>query len=171
LANCTRRKKTPSENLDWKDLSYAPADLCRTPTSGEETIKSEGVVYNSTGTGKYAPIAPEDIASVAIKALKTRGSSGEIFELTGGELLTVPEEVNVLEKIPGKRMRCVDMPTEAAVQGLIRSGMPAAAAVGQGFKRIRDGKATMVTNVVENVTGKKPVTFEAWARKYAARFA
>jgi uncharacterized protein YbjT (DUF2867 family) len=137
------------------------------------TIKAEGVVYNAMGTGKFAPIAPEDIAAVVVKALTVPSLSDEVFELTGSQLLSVPEQVSILADVLGKPIRCVDVPTETAIQGLIRAGIPAqvAAAVGQSFKAIRDGRAIAVKNTVERVTGNQPKTFEAWAREHASRFA
>jgi hypothetical protein len=70
-------------------------------------------------------------------------------------------------------LKCVDVPTEAAVQGLLRNGVPAsvAGAVGESFEAIRDGKAMKVTDAVERLTGSAPLSFEAWARKSAYRFA
>jgi uncharacterized protein YbjT (DUF2867 family) len=137
------------------------------------TIKAEGVVYNPMGTGKAAPIAPDDIAAVAVKALTTPGLAGEAFELTGGELLSVPEQVKILADVLGKPIRCVDVPTETAVQGLVRAGLPGhvAAAVGQSFEAVRDGRAADLRDTVERVTGRRPKTFEAWAREHASRFA
>jgi uncharacterized protein YbjT (DUF2867 family) len=137
------------------------------------TIKAEGIVYNAMGGAKTAPIAPEDIAAVAVKALTDPALSGETFELTGGELLSVPEQVNILAKVLGKSIRCVDVPVEAAVQNLIRAGVPSriAAAVGQSFEAIRAGRAGTISDTVAKVTGHQPTTFGAWARKHVSRFA
>jgi uncharacterized protein YbjT (DUF2867 family) len=137
------------------------------------TVKAEGVVFNPMGTGRSAPIAPEDIAAVAVKALMDANLSDEVFELTGGELLSVPEQVNILADVLGTPIRCVDVPTETAVQGLIQSGVPApvATAVGKSFEAIRDGRATMVRDTVKIVTGKPPKTFREWAQRNASRFA
>jgi uncharacterized protein YbjT (DUF2867 family) len=137
------------------------------------TIKAEGVVYNATGNGKSAPIAPEDIAAVAVRALTDPDLSGEVFELTGSKLLDAPEQVRILAKVLGKPIRCIDVPAEAAVRNLIRAGIPAqiAAAVGQSFEAIRAGRAAAITDTVEKVTGRQPETFESWARKHISRFA
>jgi uncharacterized protein YbjT (DUF2867 family) len=54
------------------------------------SIKADGAVYNAMGTGKVAPVAAEDIAAVAVHALTDSNPDTEIFEVTGGELLTVP---------------------------------------------------------------------------------
>jgi uncharacterized protein YbjT (DUF2867 family) len=138
-----------------------------------DTVKAEGVVYNAMGTGKLAPIAAEDIAAVAVNALTTTALSDEVFEITGEELLSVPEQVKILADVLGKPIRCVDVPIEAAVQGMIRAGLPAqvAAAVGESFAAIRDGRVAEITDTVEKVTGHRPKTFETWAREHASRFA
>jgi hypothetical protein len=95
-----------------------------------------------------------------------------VFELTGGELLSVPEQVSVLVKVLGRPIRCVEIPVETAVQNLIRAGVPAqmAAAVGESYESVRNGRIVAIQDGVEKVTGHKPMTFEAWARKHASRF-
>src|SRR3984885_543351 len=137
------------------------------------TIKGEGVVYNALGDGKAAPIAADDIAAVAVHALTDPNASPEVFEVTGSELLTVPEQVAILAKALGKPIKSVDVPAEAAAQGLIRAGLPApvAAAVAQSFAAIREGRMAMVKDTVEQVTGKQPRTFQSWAQEHASRFA
>jgi uncharacterized protein YbjT (DUF2867 family) len=137
------------------------------------TIKAEGTVYNPMGAGKSAPVAPEDIAAVAVGVLTAPDLLDEVLELTGGELLSMPEQVRILAGILDKPIRCVDVTTETAVQSLIRAGIPApvAAAVGQTFETVRDGRAAMVAPTVARVTGRPPKTFEAWAREHASRFA
>ena len=136
------------------------------------SIKAEGVVYNPMGAGKYAPIAPEDIAAVAVKTLTAPSLPDDVFEVTGGALLTVHEQVNTLSNVLEKSLRCVDVPIEAAVQGLIRAGLPAqvATAVGQSFEAVREGRGAMIRDTVKRVTGNQPRTFEAWAREHASRF-
>ena len=138
-----------------------------------DAIKKEGVVYNAMGAGKVAPIAPEDIAAVVVHALTDADLSPEVLEVTGGELLTVPEQVDILAQARKQPIRSVDVPTEAAVQGLIRIGTPppVAAAVGKSFEAIRDGRMATVKDTVKRVTGKPPRTFQSWSREHASRFA
>jgi uncharacterized protein YbjT (DUF2867 family) len=62
-----------------------------------------------------APVAAEDIPAVAVHALTEPGPA--IPEVMGGELLTVPEQVEILAEARGKAIRCVDVPTESAVEG------------------------------------------------------
>jgi uncharacterized protein YbjT (DUF2867 family) len=136
------------------------------------TINAEGVVYNALGDAKFPPIAPEDIASVAVRALVDPTLSGDVFELTGGELLSIPEQVNILAEILGRPIRWVEVPVETAVQNLIRGGVPAqmAAAVGESFAALRNGLSVTMKDTVARVTGHTPMTFGTWVRKHASRF-
>jgi len=136
------------------------------------SIHADGAVYNPMGNAKFPPIAPEDIASVAFHALLDPALPGRVFELTGGELLSVPEQVEILARVLDRPLRCVDIPVETAVENLVRAGIPAqmAAAVGQSFAAVRDGRAFEITDTVARVTGRKPMTFAAWANKHASRF-
>jgi len=136
-------------------------------------IKADGAVYNAMGSGKFAPVAAEDIAAVAVYALTDPGLSPEVFEVTGGELLTVADQVEILAQARNAPIQCVDVPTESAIEGLIRIGTPppVAAAVGQSFEAIRDGKMAFVKDTVTRLTGRQPRTFRSWAQEYASRFA
>lgn len=138
-----------------------------------DSIKADGAVYNATGAGKFAPVAAEDIAAIAVYALTHADVSSEIFDVTGGELLTVADQVRILAEVTKKPIRCVDVSTEAAVQGLVRIGTPApvAVAVGKSFEAIRDGQVAIVSDTVKQITGRAPRTFRSWAESHASRFA
>jgi uncharacterized protein YbjT (DUF2867 family) len=136
------------------------------------SIKTEGKVYNAMGCGRFAPVAPEDIAAVAVRAL-TGESPDEIYNISGSDPATVSDQVRILSQVIGKNLECVDISEEAAVQGMMKSGLPEmlAAAVVQSFRDIRAGKDAPVFDTVERVTGRKPITFRKWAEENAARFA
>ena len=135
------------------------------------SIRKEGVVYNALGAGRSTLIAPEDIAAVAARALLSAQPLETVLTVTGPELLTVPEEVAILSAVLGEPLRAVEVPIEAAVEGLKRNGVPepVAQAVAASFAAIRDGRVTEVSNTVERVTGRPPLRFAEWAQKHAAR--
>jgi (4-alkanoyl-5-oxo-2,5-dihydrofuran-3-yl)methyl phosphate reductase len=137
------------------------------------SIKTQGVVYNPMGAGRLAPIAPEDIAAVAARLLVSPNGAEESPELTGEELLSVPEQVEILARALGKPIRCVDVPAEAAIEGMKHNGLPPqlAEAVGESFATVRDGRAEVVTHTVERITGRAPMSFARWAGKHATEFA
>jgi uncharacterized protein YbjT (DUF2867 family) len=136
------------------------------------SIKEQGVVYNPMGTGKIAAIAPEDVAAVALQLLVSPDGAEEIPEITGLELLNVPEQVAILAGAIGKPIQCVDVPAEAVIEGMKRSGLPPqlAAAFGESIAAIRDGRAEHLTHAVERIIGRKPMTFAEWAEKHAREF-
>jgi uncharacterized protein YbjT (DUF2867 family) len=137
------------------------------------SIKAEGIVYNPMGEGKVGSIHPADIAAVAVHALTAPRLTETFFELTGDTPLTTAEKVAVISRVLGRPLRVVDVPAEAAVEGLLKNGIPpqVAQALGESFAAIRDGRAASITDTVERVTGKKPRSFESWVREHAARFA
>ncbi|HLK56037.1 MAG TPA: SDR family oxidoreductase [Chthonomonadaceae bacterium] len=136
-----------------------------------ETVKTQGAVY-FPGGGQSAPIDPEDIAAVAAVALTQAGHEGQIYELTGEELLTVAQQTEILSHVLGKPLRYVDVPPAVAREGMLQRGMPPilADAVAQVFTYVRDGRGAQATDTVERVVGRKPRTFEAWCRDHVAAF-
>jgi len=136
------------------------------------SINAERVVYNALGDTRFPPVAPEDIAAVAVESLIRPELSGNTFDVTGGELLNVPEQVEILAKVLQKPLRCVEITVETAIENLTRAGIPApiARAVGESYRAVRDGGILGVTDTIEKVTGRKPMTFETWARRHASRF-
>lgn len=138
-----------------------------------DSIRAESVVHNPMGTGRAAPIAPEDIAAVAVRAMTTDDYLGQAIELTGGELLSIPDQVGVLSRTLGRPLRVVDVPIEASIEGMVRAGIPEpiARGVAQSQEAVRDGRFQATTASVERITGRAPLRFEAWARANAAAFA
>jgi len=136
------------------------------------SINAEGVVYNALGDTRFAPVAPEDIAAVAVESLIRPELSGKTFDVTGGELLNVPEQVEILAKVLQKPLRCIEITVETAIENLTRTGIPApiARAVGESYRAVRDGGILGVRDTIETVTGRKPMIFETWARRHASRF-
>jgi len=141
--------------------------LGRMHRANEETLAASGL--RST----VQTIAPEDIAAVAVRALLDASLAGQALELTGGELLNVPEQVDILSGLLGRTLRSVDVSIEDTVQGLVASGIPepVARGVAQSLEAVRDGRGRAMTPTVQRVTGVAPRSFDAWARANTARFA
>jgi uncharacterized protein YbjT (DUF2867 family) len=138
-----------------------------------DSIRAEDVVYNAMGTGKAPMIAPEDIAAVAVHALLDASLACQTLELTGGELLNVPEQVDILSGLLGRTLRSVDVSIEDTVQGLMATGIPEplARGIAQSMEAVREGRGRAMTPTVQRITGAAPRSFDAWARTHAARFA
>lgn len=137
------------------------------------SIRADSVVYSAFGEGRFPPIAPEDIAAAAAALLTAPTLERQVCELTGGELITAPQQVSILSRVLGKPIECREVPIETAVENMVRNGVPRpiAASVGKSFQAVREGRGIAITDTVERLTGRKPITFETWAAKHAASFA
>lgn len=136
------------------------------------SIKAERVVRASTGDGKRAFIHTEDIAAVATKALMTFGCDGKSLTVTGPEALSFGEATGKIAAAIGKRLTFEPISDEEARQRYAaRSASPAETEAHVALWRaMREGRLATVTNTVEQVLGRKPLTLDQWAIENAAAF-
>jgi (4-alkanoyl-5-oxo-2,5-dihydrofuran-3-yl)methyl phosphate reductase len=137
-----------------------------------DVIKSQSKVFNPMGKGKTAPISPYDIAAVAAVALTSSGHLGKAYGLTGAESLTTPEQVEILSKVIGKPIECVDIPVEVAAERAIASGLPEnlVKSLAELWVQVRKEGYTFQTNEVERLTGQPAQTFETWCYEHRSAF-
>lgn len=133
-----------------------------------ENIISEGKFYLPVGDGKVSYIDTRDIAAVAVEALTTDGHDGKIYDLTGPEALSHNEMATILSEKTGKEISFVDIPEEAARQAMLSQHMPEQIvdAMLELYAAQKAGKSSMVTNTVQEVTGRSPHTFQQFAKDY-----
>jgi uncharacterized protein YbjT (DUF2867 family) len=138
-----------------------------------DSIKGQGSVFFPGGRkGEVAPIDPRDVARVAAVALTQPGHSGQAYELTGSELFTIGEMVQVISKVLGKSVQYVDIPPIAAKLFMLKSGMDKTLvnALMEMLASLRKNEGAIVTATVQQVTGQPPRTFEAWCREHIKAF-
>ena len=135
-------------------------------------IKGQGTVYAPGGEGKVAPIDPRDIAAVAAVALTQPGHTEQAYQLTGPELLTVGDQVQIIAGLLGKALQYVDIPLAVAAERMRQGGMPPALvdALMEFQALIGEGKGAYRTNRVEQITGRPAHTFAEWCRAYIGAF-
>ena len=134
------------------------------------TIRDGGFVLDPIGPGRYAPIDPADIASVAALALTEDGHQGKEYVLTGDEALTVTEQVRIIGKVMGRDLEVREAATPAeAVRARFPSGAPRALAdaITEGFMLMRADTVGFRTDTVERLLGRKPRTFADWCARNA----
>ena len=137
------------------------------------TIKSQSKVFNPTADGKFAPISPKDIASVAALALTSNNDENKAYDLTGGQLLSAHDQARILSAVLNKPIQCVDIPIEAGLEQLKAAGLPQLILDGLAmvWAHVREGKGTLQTNHFQKLTGKSPQTFETWCQEHQFAFA
>jgi (4-alkanoyl-5-oxo-2,5-dihydrofuran-3-yl)methyl phosphate reductase len=137
-----------------------------------DTIKSQGKVFSNYGDGKVAYIHPRDIAAVAVHALTEPGHEGKTYQVTGPEALSVGEVVQLLSEAVGKPIEYVPITDDATREGMQKAGLPAFLidALLPYASFVRTGKGAEILPTVEEVIGRKPLTFADWAREHATDF-
>lgn len=138
----------------------------------QATIVSQGKFYAASKDSLVSPVDVRDIAAVAVAALTGADHEGKKYVITGPEALTYFDVADKLSAAVGKRISYVDVPLEAAKQAILDTGAPAWFAEGQAeqFRFRWQGKQSRVTSTIADVAGKKPTSFEDFAREYASYF-
>jgi uncharacterized protein YbjT (DUF2867 family) len=137
------------------------------------TIQADGFVLDPVGPGRYAPIDPADIAAVAALALTEDGHQGKKYVLTGEEMFTVAEQVQILGAAIGRDLRVREVTTAAeAVRSRFPDGAPPALAeaITEGFTLMRADTVGFRTDTVRRLLGRTPKTFADWCTRNAHRF-
>ena len=148
----------------------SPQTVMETNLLGQaEGLRLERAMYGSAGDGKIGMVALEDCVEVAALALQSAPSAlaGENLEITGPEALTYTEIADEMSQALGCTIRYVDMPEAEFSAMLLEYGMNADEIELQvlcHFRQMRLGKASLVTDTFEELTGKKPTSVRAWTR-------
>jgi uncharacterized protein YbjT (DUF2867 family) len=118
-----------------------------------------------------APIDPGDLAAVAVAALTGNGHEGRSYRLSGPESLRPGDQVAILARVLGRELHFEAQPDAEAREEMSRSMPPEY--VDAFFSFFAEGRLdeSEVLPTVEQVTGRRPRTFEQWARDHAGEFA
>jgi uncharacterized protein YbjT (DUF2867 family) len=127
-------------------------------------IRANQPISNRTGSGEHAFIDPRDVAAVAVEALVSLAHDGQIYTLTGPELLSVPDQVAQLSDVLGRQLTVTDVPPAVAADQLRAAGFDQAVitVATRGAELIRSGGAKDLTTDVERVLGRPAGTYRAW---------
>ena len=163
-------RRLMDSGLAW--TMVRPSNYMTNSLGWAESIRAQGTYYEPTGTGRWASIAPEDVAAVAVRALTMPDHEGQAYTLTGRESRDGAGYATLLAEAIGRPVRHVDVPPEAAREAMRQTSMAPdyLEAVLDLLAAMKAGRLDIVTDGVERVLGRPPTTFEAWARRNAAAF-
>ena len=140
--------------------------------ASSEQIRSQGRLFAPAAGGKIAMIDPRDVGSVGAAVLTTDGHDGRTYVLTGPEAITFDGVAKMLSSATDRSVAFVDVPEEAARQGLVEAGMPdwLVDQLVRLFGIIRQGSLEETTNTVRELTGREPRSFKEFAHDHADLF-
>jgi (4-alkanoyl-5-oxo-2,5-dihydrofuran-3-yl)methyl phosphate reductase len=136
------------------------------------SIKREGIVRSSTGDGRRAFIHSGDIAAVAVEVLLSGGYIGESLPLTGPEAVTFAEVTARIGAAIGKPLTFQTISDDEARRRYSATGAPSEETEAHValWQAIREGRLGTVTNTVEQILGRKPITLDQWIAENASAF-
>jgi uncharacterized protein YbjT (DUF2867 family) len=132
------------------------------------TINTQNAFYGSEGDGQVSQIDIRDVAAVAVKALTEDGHVGKTYTLTGPEALTNTQVAQILSASLGREIRYINLAPAQLKQALLAAGVPEwnAEALLDLQRFYREGKAATVTQDVEQILGRKPISLGQFSRDY-----
>jgi uncharacterized protein YbjT (DUF2867 family) len=164
------------ENIEASDLPYTflrPNGFMQNLVNyNAATIRSQNAFYGCRGNSAVSLVDIRDVAAVAVIVLAATGHEGKSYALTGGESLTNEQIAEKLSRVAGRKISYVDLPQAELKKAILSTGASewSADALLDLQRLYREGKANLVTNVVERLTRRKPISFDQFARDYAFAF-
>jgi uncharacterized protein YbjT (DUF2867 family) len=129
----------------------------------------EGVIALPAGTVREPVVDVDDIAEVAAAALTEERHSGQLYELTGPELLGFDQAAAALGEAIGREVRYQPITLEQFHASLTEIGGAFIADVFTGICReTLDGRNESLADGVQRALGREPRSFAAFCRKAAA---
>lgn len=133
-------------------------------------LRKGDVIREAFPTVASSAIDPADIAAVAVKALTNDGHAGETYRLTGPEPLLIADRVRILGEALNRPLRLDPFTDEEARQDMSATMPPEYVDAFMAFYVDGTLDESFVLPTVEDVTGRPPCTFAAWAEEHAHEF-
>lgn len=134
-----------------------------------ESIRATGEFSTATGRGRIPFIDARDIGRCAARLLAAEQAGNAEHHLTGPQALSYDDAAAVMTTVTGRPVRHRAVDTGSYVEFLVASGYDEvfASALAALDDRIRDGKEAHVSDTVERLTGRPPVSFADYLREHA----
>jgi len=111
-----------------------------------------------------------DIADIAVAALTGTEHVGQLYEVTGRQLLSFADIAALITERTGRPVRHVDIPHQAFIDGARAAGLPQDHVwlLDYLFSTVLDGRNARVTDGVERALGRPPRSFADYAASVPA---
>lgn len=109
----------------------------------------------------------DDIADVATAALTEDGHAGQIYQLTGPELLTFRDIAKIFHEVTGRELNVIDVSREEFVEGLEAAQLPQGLVdlVDYLFNEVLDGRNASLGDGVQRALDRPPRNFRSFLQK------
>ncbi|TGP21497.1 MULTISPECIES: NAD(P)H-binding protein [unclassified Mesorhizobium] len=135
-------------------------------------IRQQSILETASASQPVSYIDVRDVAAVAAFELLNDDARSHHLLLTGGEALTSRDLANIIGAAAGRPISVSEVPLDdIRTRVLARGGSEAMADFIVGLSRnIAEGRNAIVTDTVERLTGRKPISFSTFASQNAQYF-
>ena len=138
-------------------------------------IKEQDALSLPAGDGKVSFVDARDIAAVAVQTLTCNNDGrhySKTYDITGPEAISYDDAVNILAEQVRKKIAYVNISNDDAFKAMKYIGLDdwLIDTILEGYNNLRKGYYSPVTNVVKEITMKKPISFREFAKDYAKVF-
>ncbi|WP_126248828.1 NmrA family NAD(P)-binding protein [Chitinophaga rhizosphaerae] len=136
------------------------------------TIRHLDKILIPAADGKYSVIAASDIAAVAAELLLNEAHNGRELTLTGPKAIDNHEAAAIISSVSGKNVTYENIPESVLVAEMLAAGASESDARFMSFLMgaLRDGHFAPVSTAVKDITGREPLSFEAFAEANKTHF-
>jgi uncharacterized protein YbjT (DUF2867 family) len=126
-----------------------------------------GAIRGPAGRGRVAWIARDDIADVAVRVLTEGGHDHNSYDLTGPRSLTMEETAATVSRVSGAEIGYLEETIEEAWESRAVYDAPTWEVEGwiSTYTAIAAGELDTVSDTVEALTGRQPMTLEEFLRR------
>lgn len=119
------------------------------------------------------PIDPQDIASVAYRALTTEGAAGQTYAMTGPAAITPRQQVATIAEALGRHVECVELDLVAmrdAMAGNVPQELIDSMEALSGENGQPSLRAARILDAVPDLTGRPARTYQEWVANHIEAF-
>ncbi len=137
-----------------------------------DEIKTKGTFSLAMKSGRIGMIDYRDIAAVAAQCATETGHQGQIYNLSGPELISMQDIAASLSRAVGTPIRYNDISPTEFQRYLVAMGWSAwhAEVMTRSYAGMSQGASAIVTDDVQRLLGRKATSFDQVAMDYARFF-
>jgi len=155
------------------DVTYLrPNGLMSNALSWADEIRTNNRVIDATDPGRQPVVDPADVVRVAALMLTEDGHVGHGYILNGPDALAAREQTEILSDALGRTIEFIDVTPGHLATDSIEHGTPAplAEAMKSLNELFRAGRAGVIADDIENLTGITPGSFRDWSERHVNEF-
>ncbi|MEV7419972.1 NAD(P)H-binding protein [Streptomyces sp. NPDC089919] len=156
-----------ASGVEWSVLR---SDTIASNTRGWAAQIRTTQAVRGPGIAATAVIHERDVAAVAARVLTEPGHAAATYVLTGPEVLSRAEQVQLIGEAIGRPLRFEELPLQVAREQMLADGRPPALVEALLDSAVARPASDAVTATVQEITGAPARTFRSWAREHADEF-